>query len=85
MCVPHQSCATCQFYLEWAGTDEGSYGVCRRRSPVANAPTAVGFPVTYPANWCGEWEWDVPWDPTNVVWYIDNRPKGPTKPRASNT
>ena len=55
----HQSaemkCRTCMYYVEKNTTDNNiiKIGRCRRSSP-----TMKGYPVVYPADWCGEHKLD---------------------------
>ncbi len=44
------TCATCMWSISKA---ESKIGRCRRR-----APTMSGYPVIYPADWCGDHKLD---------------------------
>jgi len=56
------SCRTCMFYVRKAATppakgeeqpDRQDLGRCRR-----HAPTMGGYPVVFPADWCGDHKLD---------------------------
>ena len=48
------SCATCMWYVPKRAASPGSaLGRCRR-----HAPTMGGYPVVFPADWCGDHKLD---------------------------
>jgi hypothetical protein len=49
------TCATCMWYVEKAPTGQRTriLGRCRR-----HAPTMNGYPVVFPADWCGDHKLD---------------------------
>lgn len=46
-------CATCMWYVKKEAQGSVEIGRCRR-----HAPTMNGFPVVYPADWCGDHKMD---------------------------
>ena len=43
------ACRTCRFFVPKTDTETNREGRCRR-----HAPTMDGYPVVYPADWCGD-------------------------------